>query len=71
MVSVKKTTNLYNEISKWYLYYGLEVFYAFQNLLVKQSSLLTCDPEKLEREGFKDISLDIQDREKIKVSAET
>ena len=32
---------------------------------------LTCDPEKLERKGFKDISLDIQDREKIKVSAET
>ena len=33
--------------------------------------LITYDPEKLERQGFKDISMDIQDREKIKVSAET
>ena len=33
--------------------------------------IITYDPEKLERQGFKDISMDIQDREKIKVSAET
>ena len=32
---------------------------------------LTYAPEKLRRQGFQDISMDIKDREKIKVSAET
>ena len=35
------------------------------------NKMVTYDPEKLERQGFKDNSMDIQDREKIKVSAET
>ena len=43
----------------------------FSCLQQKKSSDVTCDPEKLERQGFKDNSMDIQDREKIKVSAET